>query len=123
MKITIGSTELVSGQTRNSTGSPIGPDNLVIDDRPGIVIREYVGKTRIEPEDVKPHHGSASFGVTRTFASVAAALTYMSTTLLGEETEGALKFDSNVVFSKATVSNRKAANVGCTVVVNYTIEG
>lgn len=123
MKITIGSTELVSGQARNSTGSPVGPENLTINDNPGVVRRELIGKTRVETADVRPHSGVVTFGVSRIFSSVDLALAYMSTTMLAEETEGELKFDNAVVFGKATVANRKAANVGCCVSVQYTIEG
>lgn len=123
MTITIGSTELVSGQTRNSTGSPVGPDKLTVDDTPGVVRREFIGKTRIEPEDVRPHSGSVSFEAHRTFASVDAALAYVGGTMLAEETQGAFKIGSNTVFAKASVTKRRAALVGCTVVVSYTIEG
>lgn len=127
MKITLTNgttvTELVSTQARNSTGSPVGPDRLRITDIPGVVKRELIGKDRIEPEDVKVHSGMVTFDVHREFASVSAALTYVGVTLLAEPTEGVLKFDNNVVFSKACVTNRQAALVGCTVAVSYTIEG
>ena len=123
MKITIGSTELVSGQARNSTGSPVGPDKLTVNDSPGVVRREFIGKTRIEPEDVRPHSGTVSFDAHRTFATVDAALAYVGGTMLAEETQGAFKIGSNTVFAKATVTDRRAALVGCTVVVSYTIEG
>lgn len=132
MKITIGTTgnltELVSTQARNNTGSPVGPDKLRIADTPGIVKREYIGKDRIEPEDVKVHSGVCTFDVHREFASVGAALTYATVTLLNEQTEGALTVidddgNENLVFAKAAVTNRTAALVGCTVAVSYTVEG
>ena len=127
MKITIGTTgnltELVSTQARNNTGSPVGPDKLRIADTPGIVKREYIGKDRIEPEDVKVHSGVCTFDVHREFASVDDALEYVGSTMLNERTEGEFKIGNNVVFAKAGVSNRTVALVGCTVAISYTVEG
>ena len=126
MKITLGSTELVSGQARNSTGSPVGPRDLRIQLTPGVAIREFVGADRVQPEHVKCDSGSISFGVTRTFADVASALAYLGGTFLTEPSEGELKFDSVSVFGsghKSAVTQRTAALVGCTVAVNYSITG
>lgn len=128
MKIKIGDYELVSTQARNNIGSPVGPDKLRLNDTPGIVKREFVGKTRIEPEDVRVHSGGATFDVHREFATVGAALTYATVTLLNEPTEGPLTVvdddgNENEVFAKACVANRTAAMIGCTVAISYTIEG
>ena len=127
MKITIGTTgnltELVSTQARNNTGSPVGPDKLRIADTPGIVKREYIGKDRIEPEDVRVHSGVCTFDVHREFATVDDALEYVGSTMLNEHTEGEFKIGNNVVFAKAAVTNRTAALVGCTVAISYTVEG
>lgn len=122
MKITIGDYELVSSQTRNNTGSPVGPANLRLSDTPGVVKREYIGETRISPEDVRVHSGTCTFDVHREFASVALALAYVAG-IVNEPTEGALKFDSTTVFENAAVTQRSVANVGCSVAVSYTIEG
>ena len=73
--------------------------------------------------------GSITFGVTRTFASAADALSYIRTRLIGgqqtsEPSEGQLKFDDVAVFGpKSVVTQRTAALVGCTVAVNYSITG
>ena len=128
MKITIGDYELVSTQARKNDGSPVGPDKLKIVDNPGIVKREFVGKTRIEPEDVRVHSGVCTFDVHREFATVGEALEYATVTLLNEPTEGALAVvdddgNENEVFAKACVANRTSAMIGCTVAVSYTIEG
>ena len=126
MKITLtkGSTvtELVSTQARNNTGAPVGPQNLRLSDMPGVVKREYIGKTRIEPEDVRVHSGSCTFDVHREFATVAEALAYVAG-FVNEQVEGELKFDSTVVFDNAAVTSRLVAQVGCSVAVSYTIEG
>ena len=122
MKITLGDYELVSTQARNSTGSPVGPDKLVLADNPGVVKREYIGKTRIEPEDVRVHSGTCSFTVHREYATVADALAFVAG-IVNEPTEGAFKFDSTTVFEKATLSNHTASLVGCSVSISYTIEG
>lgn len=116
-------TTLVAGQERNETGSPIGPEDFRGSDAPGVVTRDYIGAEREHPELVRCNHGSISFGVTRTFASVAAAAAYMASTFWSEGSEGALYFDSTQIFEFAAVTNRTFAWVGSTVKVNYTIEG
>ena len=122
MKITLGDYELVSSQTRNNTGSPVGPANLRLSDTPGVVKREYIGETRIKPEDVRVHSGTCTFDVHREFATVADALAFVAG-IVNEPTEGAFKFDSTTVFEKATLSNHTASLVGCSVSISYTIEG
>lgn len=117
-------TTLVAGQTRNSTGSPVGPHDLRIVNSPGTAVREYVGADRVQPEHVRCDSGSVAFGVTRTFATVDAALAYMAGAFLSENSMGQLKFDSNNVFgAKSAVTQRTAVLVGCTVVQTYTIQG
>lgn len=117
-------TTLVAGQTRNSTGSPVGPHDLRIVNSLGTAVREYVGAARVQPEHVRCDSGSVAFGVTRTFATVDAALAYMAGAFLSENNVGQLKFDSNNVFgAKSAVTQRTAVLVGCTVVQTYTIQG
>ena len=127
-------TTLVAGQSRNSTGSPIGPEDLRGSDAPGVVTHDYIGAEREHPELIRCNHGTISFGVTRTFADVATAAAYMSKGAAtapgsgadgfwGEGSEGALYFGSTKVFEHACVTSRTYAWVGNTVKVNYTIEG
>lgn len=116
-------TTLCAGQTRNSTGSPIGPEDLRGSDTPGVVTRDYIGAAREHPELVRCNHGSVSFSVTRTFANVDAAEEYMASTFLDEGSEGALYYGSRKVYDYACVTSRTYAWVGSTVKVNYTIEG
>ena len=48
----------------------------------------------------------------------------MRTDLPAQASEGPLKFDDETVFGpKSAVTNRRAAVVGCSVAVNYTIVG
>lgn len=136
MTITLGSTTLCEGQTRNDTGYPVGPRDLRIQLTPGVAIREFVGADRVQPEHVKCDSGSISFGVTRTFATADAALTYATSTFLAEPNEGVLTVggtkifgtrtlsdDTTVVDAKCVVTQRTLAVVGCTVAVNYSITG
>ena len=123
MTITLGSTTLCAGQARNSTGSPVGPNDLRMQLAPGVSIREYVGADRLQGEHVRCDSGSVSFGVTRTFATPEAALAYISGAFLSEDSAGALKFGETTVFANAAVTQRTAAHVGCTVAVNYSITG
>ena len=68
--------------------------------------------------------GTVSFGVVRTFATPAAALAWVRTALPAQASEGLLRFDDATVFGpKSAVTNRRAAVVGCSVAVNYTIVG
>lgn len=118
-----GTTTLVASQTRNTTGAPIGPEDLRGSDAPGVVTHDYIGAAREHPEVIRCNHGSVSFGVTRTFASVDAAAAYMAGSFWTEGSEGALYFDNRRVFEFAAVTSRIYAWVGCTVKINYTIEG
>lgn len=124
MTITLGSTTLVAGQTRNAAGNPVGPSNLRLQIAPGVAVREFVGADRVQPEHIRCDSGTVSFGATRTFATEAAALAYITGTLVGEASEGQLKFGSTNVFGpKSAVTQRTAALVGRTVHVEYTIAG
>ena len=116
-------TTLCAGRARNTTGDPIGPEGLSGADMPGVVTRDYIGAEREHPELVRCNHGSVSFSVTRTFADVDAAEEYMSSTFLNEGSEGDLYYGSRKVYDSACVTSRTYAWVGCTVKVNYTIEG
>ena len=77
-------TTLCAGDTRNSAGDPVGPQNLRIAETPGADLREYVGADRVEGEHVRCDSGSVSFGVTRTFADEAAALAWVSGSFISE---------------------------------------
>ena len=135
MTITLGSTTLCAGQTRNNTGAPVGPRDLRIQLTPGVAIREFVGADRVQPEHVKCDSGTISFGVTRTFATADAALTYATSTFLAEPNEGVLTVGGTKIFgtrilsnnttvdAKCVVTQRTLAVVGCTVAVNYSITG
>lgn len=129
MTIKLGDYVLCNGDTRNSTGDPVGPQNLRIQETPGVAAREYVGADRVQPEHVRCDSGTVSFGVTRTFSTAALALKYIREKLVGgqqtsEPSEGQLKFDDVAVFGpKSVVTQRTAALVGCTVAVNYSITG
>lgn len=118
-------TILCAGDTRNSSGDPVGPQNLRIAETPGADLREYVGADRVEGDHVRCDSGSVSFGVTRTFADEAAALAWVSGSFISEAKSGVLKFGTTAVFGnkKSAVTQRVAAVVGCTVAVNYTIQG
>lgn len=120
-------TTLVDGQSRlvgsGNWGKAIGPDNLRMALVPGVVLREYVGADRVQGEHVKCDHGTVSFDVERIFETPAAALAFIRGAFLSEQSEGALKFDSNTVFAQAAVTSRVSAVVGCAVAVSYTIEG
>lgn len=116
-------TTLCAGQTRNSSGSPVGPANLRVSLTPGVVIREYVGADRVAGEHIKCDRGVVTFDVERIFPTVAKALEYASKTFLSEPSEGLLAFDGSTVFENAAVTSRSVAVVGCAVAVSYTIEG
>lgn len=126
MRITLGNSTLCSGDARSQDGAnyAMGPSDLVVDVQPGVSVREFVGADRVQPEHVRCDRGTVSFGVVRTFATPAAALAWVRTDLPAQASEGPLKFDDETVFGpKSAVTNRRAAVVGCSVAVNYTIVG
>lgn len=120
-------TTLVDGQSRlvgtGNWGKAIGPDGLVMALAPGVALREYVGAERVHGEHVRCDHGTLSFSVTRVFETPAAALAYVRSGFLAEQSAGALKFDSATVFAAAAVTSRQLSVNGCAAVVKYTIEG
>ena len=124
MTITLGSTTLCAGDQRNTTGSPVGPNNFRMHIAPGVAVREFVGADRIQPEHIRCDSGSVTFGVTRTYATEALALAYAASDFITEAKEGQLKFNSTNIFgAKSVVTERTLAVVGRTVAVNYTIQG
>ena len=117
-------TTLCAGQTRNATGDPVGPRDLRIVEAPGVAAREYVGADRVEPEHIRCNSGTISFGVTRTYASVAAALTYITTTMWSEDVAGQLKFDDTAIFgARSCITQRSVVLDGASVHLAYTIVG
>ena len=124
MTIKLGDYVLCAGDTRNSAGNPVGPSDLRMQLAPGVAVREYVGADRVQPEHVRSDSGSLTFGVARTFATVADALAYLKEPFISEPSEGPLKFDDVAVFGpKSVVTQRTAALDGCTVHVVYSITG
>ncbi len=129
-------TTLCAGDARNSSGNPMGPRDLRMQLTPGVAIREFVGADRVQPEHVKCDSGTISFGVTRTFATPEAAITYATSTFLNEPNEGVLTVGTTKIFgthtlsdnttevdAKCVVTQRTLAVVGCSVAVNYSITG
>ncbi len=122
MTISIGSTVLCAGMSRNSTGSPVGPANFRWAEAPGVVKRDYVGAERTAAERIQADSGVITFDVTRTFASVDAALAYIVASK-SENVAGVLTFDSTAILPNAAVTNRTLVHRGCSVTISYTIEG
>lgn len=116
-------TVLCSDAARSVNGAPVGPGNLAINEAPGVEMREYVGADRVAPENVRCNHGTMTFQATRVFASVALAAAYALVGHRSEPVEGVLAYGGTTIFPKACVTSRRIGMVGCTVVVNYTIEG
>lgn len=123
MVITLGKATLAATQSRNSTGSPIGPANLTMSLSPGVALREYVGADRVTGEHLKCDRGVVTFSIERIYSTPGDALGYVTGDFLSEDCEGELKFDGDTVFRDAVVTSRSVAVVGCAVAVNYVIEG
>lgn len=114
---------LCSDGERSVNGAPVGPADLAIAEAPGVEMRQYVGADRVTPEHIRCNHGTLSFRATRVFASQALATAYALVGHRSEPVEGELKYGSSTIFQRCTVTSRRIGMVGCTVVVNYTIEG
>lgn len=116
-------TTLCSDGARSINGAPVGPADLAIAEAPGVELRQFVGADRVTPEHIRCNHGTLSFRATRVFASQALATAYALVGHRSEPVEGELKYGSSTIFQRCTVTSRRIGMVGCTVVVNYTIEG
>ena len=120
---------LCAGDARNSgsTPNPMGPQNVRRAEKPGAVLREYVGADRVEGEWVKCDSGVLTFGVTRIFDTPAHAAAFALTGFGSEPREGALTATEGgstvTIFAKCVVTARESAQVGCAVATQYTIEG
>lgn len=124
MQITLGDTVLIAGQTRSTGGSPVGPGQLQMSERPGVVHGSYIGADRTEPEHIAPDFGSISFTATRIFDTLEDALEYVTSDIYDEAVEGQLKFGDRPVFGeRSAVTSRNVSMVGVTVIIQYTIEG
>ena len=114
---------LCSDASRSSDGAPCGPNGLQIAEAPGVEMRELIGADRVAPERTGCDHGTMSFGVTRTFATPSAAADYALSGHLSEPVAGTLKNGQTTIWTRVAVTSRRIAQVGCTVSINYTIEG
>ena len=118
---------LCAGDARNSTGNPMGPQDVRRDEKPGATMREYVGADRVAGEWVKCDSGALSFGVTRIFATEALAAAFALTGFGTEPREGALTAtvggSTLTLFAKCVITSRESAQVGVAVHTRYTIEG
>lgn len=128
MRIKLGSTylcgsEQLDGDVRNSTGVPMGPQNIRVQENPGAVLREYVGADRVEGERVRCDSGTVSFGTTRIFANESQATVWAMLGHRAEAVEGALVVDGNTVYQKAVVASKQVSQVGVAVATQYTIQG
>lgn len=123
MILYLGTTVLCRDDQRSASGTPVGPSDLVFSETPGVEIREFIGKDRVEPEAIRCSHGTITFKATRIYASVSAATAYALVGQLSEAVSGVLKYGTTTIFAKACVTARRVVQVGRTVIVNYTIEG
>ena len=120
---------LCAGDTRNSgeTPAPMGPQNVRRAEKPGAVLREYVGEDRVHGEWVKCDSGVLTFGVTRIFDTPAHAAAFALTGFGTEPREGALTAtignETITLFAHCVITSRESAQVGCAVATQYTIEG
>ena len=120
---------LCAGDTRNSgeTPAPMGPQNVRRAEKPGAVLREYVGEDRVHGEWVQCDSGVLTFGVTRIFDTPAHAAAFALTGFGSEPREGALTATEGgsavTIFAKCVITSRESAQVGCAVATQYTIEG
>lgn len=128
MRIQLGSTYLcgseeLDGDVRNSSGVPMGPHDIRVQENPGVTIREYVGADRVEGEHVRCDSGTMSFRTTRIFASEADATSWAMTGHREEEKSGALVVDDETVYAKGVVTAKQVSQAGLAVVTQYTIQG
>lgn len=118
---------LCAGDERKSDGTPMGPQNVRRAEKPGAVLREYVGEDRVKGEWVQCDSGVLSFGVTRIFATEKAAAEFALKGFGTEPREGTLEAvigeDTVTLFDRCVITSRESAQVGVAVATQYTIEG
>lgn len=118
---------LCAGDIRNSTGLPMGPQNVRRAEKPGAELREYVGADRVQGEWVKCDSGTLTFGVTRIFPTESAAADFALTGLGTEPRAGTLTATQGsqtmTLFGKCVITSRESSQVGVAVYTQYTIEG
>ena len=128
MRILLGSTYLcgsaeLDGDVRNSTGVPMGPQGIRVQENPGTAIREYIGADRVEGEHVRCDSGTLTFGTTRIFTTEAEATAWAMCGHRAEAVEGALVVDGQTIYPKAVVTSKQVSQVGVAVATQYTVEG
>lgn len=113
---------LCDGDERTTAGASVGPEQLSGGKVPGTVDREYIAAEGVEPEAIGVNRVVLSFRVTRTYAKVADAVTAAAALKSGVPAVGAVAMDSQPYMAHARCSYTYG-QVGCTLVINYQLEG
>jgi len=114
---------ICAGDSAAAAGDPVGPDGVNVRVTPGTEDYEYLGAPGIDAEHVGCDVAGVSFSVTRTYATVEAARAAVFSLAASTPREGALLVDGNALIVKATLRDMAIRQVGCSLIINYTIEG
>ena len=123
MVIDFNGTILCAGDSSAVAGDPTGPDKLSVKLTPGTEDYEYVDAVGIDAEHVGCDVVGLSFSVVRTYATLAAARDAVVSLTASAPREGALSVDSRAFIAKAALKDMTIRQVGCSLVINYSIEG
>jgi len=123
MTITLDNVVLCAGDSAATDGDPVGPDGSNVRVAPGTEDYEYIGAEGIAAEHVGCDVTGVSFGVARTYATVEAARAAVFSLTLSTPREGTLYVDGRTLIAKAVLRDMNIRQVGCTLIINYTIEG
>ena len=123
MIIKLGSIVLCAGDASSTSGDPTGPDGLNVRLSPGTEDYEYINADGIDSEHVGCDRVSVSFGVTRTYATVAAAQSAAVSLNVNAPRQGALTADSATLITQATLRDMDIRQVGCSLLIRYSFEG
>jgi len=123
MTITFNGETLCAGDSAVAEGDPVGPDGLRIHVVPGTEEYEYLGAEGIAAEHVGCDTAGVSFRVARMYASIPAARSAAFSLKASTPRQGVLSVDGSALIAKAVLRDMDIRNIGCTLVINYTIEG
>ena len=123
MQIKLNGVTLCAGGAGGAEGDPVGPEGINIRLSPGTENYEYLNADGIEAEHVGCDSCAVSFGVTRTYGTVAQAQTVAIGMKAAAPRQGALEIDGAALLAKATLRDLDIRQIGCSLVMRYSVEG
>jgi len=123
MVIKLNNIVLCAGSAAGSPGDPTGPEGLNMRLSPGTEDYEYLNAPGVDTEHVGCDRKAVSFGVARTYDIEAAAQAAEVTLMASAPRAGELAIDGKAVIAKGTLRDLDIRQIGCTLLIRYSVEG